>query len=33
VARLSPVADQAQFSPYWENLIHHFQNKLIDAMM
>ncbi len=33
VARLSPVADQVQFSPYWENLVHHFQNKLIDALM
>ena len=33
VARLSPVADEVQFSPYWERLVHHFQNKLIDSMM
>ena len=33
IARLSPVANQVQFSPYWESLVHHFQNKLIDAMM
>ncbi len=33
VARLSPVANQVLFSPYWERLVHHFQNKLIDAMM
>lgn len=33
VARASPVADEVQFSPYWERLVHHIQNKLIDSMM
>ena len=27
VACLSSVADQVLFAPYWENLVHHFQNR------
>jgi len=33
VARLSPVTAQFLFSFYLENLVHYFQDKLIDAMM
>ncbi len=32
VARSSPVADVVQFSPFWEPLVHRFQNMLIDAL-
>lgn len=33
VARQSPVANDVKFSPVWEKNIHHFHNRLIDAMM
>lgn len=33
IAHLSPVADRkAQFSPFWEELVHHFQKNVIQAL-
>lgn len=33
IAHMSPVADQkAQFSPFWEELVHHFQKNVIRAL-
>jgi choline monooxygenase len=31
--RRSPAAGDFRFSPFWEGSLHHFQNKLIDAML
>jgi len=33
LARQSPVADDVKFSPVWERNIHHFHNRLLDAML
>jgi len=33
IARKSTVADDVKFSPVWEQNIHYFQNRLVDALM
>lgn len=33
IARASHVADDVQFSPYWEGHVHRFQNMVIDALI
>ena len=31
--RNSPAAGDFRFSPFWEQSVHHFQNKLVAAML
>ena len=31
--RNSPAAGGFRFSPFWEQSVHHFQNKLVAAML
>ena len=33
IARRSAVADDVKFSPVWERNIHHFHNRMIDALL
>lgn len=33
IARRSAVADDVKFSPVWEKNIHHFHNRMIDALL
>ena len=32
IARASPVADDVKFSPFWEAIVHRFQNKVVEAL-